>query len=169
MINPCHKQEEGSAPSNHTEPPHHLRCLQGPDDWWCQAKAGVIVNWACCSACQYDSLFPAIRFDNELDGQETNEKEFTSYYAGQVQQQLESGKNENIIDVDLWLSTIKPLHAQWLVNVYDFFSTHEGRKITLEGWKKSRIAGLLDKSTALPAEDPFAAVYTQSHCIWNCS
>ena len=48
-------------------------------------------------------------------------KEFTSYYSGVIQQGLQEGKDLENIEVDLRLSVIKPLHAQWLVNMYNFF------------------------------------------------
>ncbi len=48
------------------------------------------------------------------------------------------------------LSVIKPLHAQWLVKVFNFFTTTEGRDIIFKGWKKAGISGLIDGSTVLP-------------------
>ena len=56
------------------------------------------------------------------------------------------------IEVDMKLSTIKPLHAQWLVNLYNFFTTTEGRAIT-------GISALLDGTTTLGPDDPFKAIY----------
>ena len=29
-----------------------------------------------------------------------------------------------------------PLHAQWLVSMYNFFTATEGRNIVIKGWKK---------------------------------
>ena len=66
-------------------------------------------------------------------------KEFITYYSDQVQQQVESGIDLEDVDVDLRLSVIKPLHAQWLVNMYNFFTEPNGRKIVLKGWKKAGI------------------------------
>jgi len=45
-------------------------------------------------------------------------KEFIQYYSTAVQQQLQSGKSAEEIEVDHRMSVIKPLHAQWLVNIY---------------------------------------------------
>ena len=85
-------------------------------------------------------------------------KEFIQYYSTAVQQQLQSGKE---IEVDLRMSVIKTLHAQWLVNIYFYFtSATHGRDIILKGWKKTGISGLLDGTTTLPAEDPFEQIYT---------
>ena len=86
-------------------------------------------------------------------------KEFITYYSSTVQKDLANGKSIDEIDVDLKLSTIKPLHAQWLVNLYNFFTAADGRAITLKGWKKSGISGILDGTTTLNPEDPFKNLY----------
>ena len=88
-------------------------------------------------------------------------KEFITYYSAQVQQQLEGRTNLEDINVDLRLSMIKPLHAQWLVNMYNFFTQPNGRKVILKGWKKAGIAGLLDNTTLLSPEDPFETIFEQ--------
>ncbi len=75
-----------------------------------------------------------------------------------MQQQLESGKPSEEIDVDLRLSMIKPLHAQWLVNMYTYF-TSEGGESIIKGWKKAGVVGLLDGTTILPPADPFETIY----------
>ena len=56
-------------------------------------------------------------------------KEFTSYYSGAIQQGLQNGKPLEDIDIDLRLSVIKPLHAQWLVNMYNFFQLLRVKKL----------------------------------------
>ena len=64
-------------------------------------------------------------------------KEFIIYYSSIVQEQIESGKKLEDINIDTRLTIVKPLHAQWLVNTYNFFTGPEGRKIFLKGWKKA--------------------------------
>ena len=81
-------------------------------------------------------------------------KEFVTYYSDAVKQQLESGMDLED-EVNFCLSVIKPLHAQWLVNLYNFFSTKRGRQVICKGWKKAGILGLLDGTTVLPPKDPF--------------
>ena len=85
-------------------------------------------------------------------------REFVSYYSGVIQEGLDAGKALEDIDVDLRLSVIKPLHAQWLVKIFNFFTTSEGRDIIIKGWKKAGISGLFDWSTALPPADPFEEI-----------
>ena len=87
--------------------------------------------------------------------------QFTEYYSGAVKEQLDSGKQLDDIDVDFRLSTVKPLHAEWLISMYNYFTTRKGAEIIVKGWKKSGIAGLLDGTTILPPEDPFLPCYSQ--------
>ena len=78
-------------------------------------------------------------------GKQFMKEEFITYYSDVVEkQQLESGTELQDIEVDFRLSVLKPLHAQWLVNMYNFFFTERGRVIISKGWKKAGIAGLLD-------------------------
>ena len=67
------------------------------------------------------------------------------------------------------LSILKPLHAQWLVNVYYYFSTDNGREIVLKGWKKAGIQALFDGSIVLPPENPFEPteyLYCSCPCVF---
>ena len=51
---------------------------------------------------------------------------------------------------------MKPLHAQWLVDMFNFFTTQKG---IIKGWKKAGIVGVLDGAIVLPSEDPFEEFY----------
>ena len=83
-------------------------------------------------------------------------KEFVIYYSAAIQKELNNGNNIEDIEVDLKLSTIKPLHAQWLVNLFNHLTTADGKATILKGWKNS---GLLDGTTVLLPEDPFEAIF----------
>ena len=83
-------------------------------------------------------------------------KEFIKYYSIAVQQQLQNGKGA---EENLRMSVIKPLNAQWFVNIYTYFtSASHGRDVILKGWKKAGISGLLDGTTILLPEDPFEQI-----------
>jgi len=86
-------------------------------------------------------------------------KRFITYYSTAVKRQLDSGTALEDIEVNLRLTAIKPLHAQWLVGMYNFFTTERGQQIINAGWKKAGILGLLDGATELPPTDPFASFY----------
>ena len=64
-------------------------------------------------------------------------KQFIVYYSSSVKQQLDSGKQLENIDVDFRLTVIKPLHAQWLVDMFNFFTSQKGAEIIIKGWKKA--------------------------------
>ena len=51
----------------------------------------------------------------------------------EVTQALES------IEVKLRLSTIKTLHANWLIDLYNFLTSPQGRAINVNGWKMTGI------------------------------
>ena len=81
---------------------------------------------------------------------------FVKYYSDCVAKQLKSG---NDIEVDLRLTVVKPLQVQWLVDMYNYFSTAPGKEAILKGWKKAEILGILDGTVELLPENPFQAIY----------
>ena len=89
-------------------------------------------------------------------------KQFVMYYSEIVRHKLENGENVEDIEVDLRLTAIKPLHAQWLVNMYNFFTSSKGPQIIVKGWKKAGISGLLDGTTTIPSADPFSRIYSET-------
>ena len=76
-----------------------------------------------------------------------------------MQQQLASGKPIEDVEDDLKLTIIKPLHAQWLVNMYNYLSGPTGKRVILKGWKNVGVSGLLDSTTVIPVENPFQEIY----------
>ena len=61
--------------------------------------------------------------------------------------------------MDLGLRIIKSLHAQWLVNIYNYFTTaSSSRDIFFKGLKKGGISRVLDGSMIIPPEDPFMCI-----------
>ena len=57
------------------------------------------------------------------------------------------------------MMVIKPLHARWLIKMYNFFTTTEGRSIVIKGWKKAGIIDVLDGTTTVTEEDPFKEIF----------
>ena len=66
-----------------------------------------------------------------------------TYYSCSAQEQLQTGRKLEDIEVDLKLTVIKPLHAQWLVSMYDHLTGQRGKEVILKGWKRAGISGLL--------------------------
>ena len=67
--------------------------------------------------------------------------EFVEYYSESVKEQFDSGKALEEVETDLRLSVLKPLHAQWLVNLYNYFTSPDGVKLSLVDGKRQKSQG----------------------------
>ena len=56
-------------------------------------------------------------------------KKFNEWYTNQVRQQLDEGKKVEQVEVKLTLTTLKPIHAKWLVEFYNYITTSEGEQV----------------------------------------
>ena len=66
-------------------------------------------------------------------------RKFKTWYREQVHQQLDEGKNIEDFKIDFRLTTMKPLHASWLIELYDKFTSEAGQEIVLSGWHEAGI------------------------------
>ena len=84
-------------------------------------------------------------------------KKFNEWYSKEIKRQLDAGKPLEEVDVKLRLSVMKPIHAQWMVELYNHMTTGDGKKNILSGW---RAAGIQDAVklglSGLPTVDPFS-------------
>ena len=72
----------------------------------------------------------------------------------QLTEQLDNGKQIEEVDVKLQLTRLKPLHAEWLVELFNHMTI--SKEIIMSGWKASgRIEAIKQGSTRLPSLDPF--------------
>ena len=58
------------------------------------------------------------------------------------------------VDVDLRLSVLKPIHATWIVSMYNELSSSEGRQSIEKGWKEA-VTDVVSGPKKPPPEDPF--------------
>ena len=83
-------------------------------------------------------------------------KKIKLWYSDQVIRALDEDKDIKDIEVSLKLSIVKPLHAKWLIEMYNHMTSYEGRDVRLKG---SKVAGILDAAEkgldGLPNLDPF--------------
>lgn len=86
-------------------------------------------------------------------------EKFTTWYSQEVQRQLDSGTSFEDIAVDLRMSVIKPLHAGWLVALYDYLTGAEGRRSIFKGWEKAGVKEIVNSDKPLPPVDPFEEIY----------
>ena len=89
--------------------------------------------------CEHDSFFQPL--DLTVNGQAKKfcKEKFTTWYSQEVQRQLDSETSFEDIEVDLRMSVIKPLHAVWLVALYDYLTGAEGRRCIFKGWEKAGV------------------------------
>ena len=69
---------------------------------------------------------------------------------------LDEGKDIKDVEISLKLSIVKPLHAKWLIEMYNYMTSSEGRDVYLKGWKVASILDAAEKGLEeLPNLDPF--------------
>ena len=86
-------------------------------------------------------------------------KKFSEWYTGKIMQGLDEGKQLAEIEVPLKLSIVKPLHAKWIMEMYNVMTSDEGRNVCLKAWEVSGIKKAVDQGLSkLPSLDPFAHI-----------
>lgn len=85
-------------------------------------------------------------------------EKFSTWYAEQVKQQLNAGKQATDVQVDMRLSVMKELSAKWLDSLYDHLRA--STQLIINGFKEAGILGAFE-SPAIPTDpdadgDPFA-------------
>ena len=72
-------------------------------------------------------------------------KRFTEWYSRCIIQELDSDKGVENIDIKLKISVLKPLHANWINDLCNYFTTPKGKEIIANGWKAAYITEALKK------------------------
>ena len=85
---------------------------------------------------------------------------FNHWYISEITKQMDDGKSVEEIDVKLQLNRLKPLHAEWLAELYNQMTTKEGKDIIISGWKSAGIPQAICTGSAnLESLDPFSNIY----------
>ena len=66
-------------------------------------------------------------------------KHFSEWCTAQISKELEDGKALEEVEVKLRLSVLQPLHAEWLMSLYNKFTSSESKKIINGEWRTCRI------------------------------
>ena len=74
---------------------------------------------------------------------------FVIWYAEEIKKQMDAGVPAESIDVNLKLTSLKALHANWLIELYNVLTTADGKEMVLNGWKKSGVTAVLKKEEIL--------------------
>lgn len=83
-------------------------------------------------------------------------KRFTEWYSTQFLTYLDNGTSIDDIQIGLQLSKMKPIHAGWIVEFYNFMTTAEGKEIIDSGWRAAGISDAVRLGLSeLPPIDPF--------------
>lgn len=73
------------------------------------------------------------------------------WYSEQVQSQIVNGIQPDKVSVDLRITVLKPLHAKWVVQFYDFMQSNGD--VVVRGWRRSGVSAALEEPQR--KEDPF--------------
>ena len=85
---------------------------------------------------------------------------FATWYSEEVQNQVDSRVNFEDVNVERKLSVLIPIHATWLVEMYNFFTSAQGRVHVLKGREKTGIKGVVTGREELQPGDPYQDLYT---------
>ena len=81
---------------------------------------------------------------------------FTEWYSKEIAKQLQKKIPMEDIEVKLKVLVLKPLHASWLVEVYNHPTSTSGRDIIANGWKSAGISkAVSDGLNGMEDLDPF--------------
>ena len=103
-------------------------------------------------------LFPSLDVQGGPNGHSKSlmKKKFTLWYTDQVKSELDKGKKIEEIDISMKLSILKPLHAKWLTDLYNYMTSPDGQAVSLKGWGVAGITEAVQKDlNGLPSLDLF--------------
>ena len=86
---------------------------------------------------------------------------FSDYFTSTITEAMLQNPQRDVttIEVDLKLSTLKPMHGKLMLTVYDFLRKEQGKQIILSGWRAAGITEAIKKARStgvVPSLDPFA-------------
>ena len=73
-----------------------------------------------------------------------SKRKFTQWCSPQIQRDMKSRKDINEIEVIINLTTLKLLHATWIMKFYDLMTSDQGKFLIKNGWKASGVTGVID-------------------------
>ena len=78
-------------------------------------------------------------------------KKFGDWYCNEMSRQLDAGVDLASVVIKLKLSMLKPLHAGWMVDLYNQMTTEDGKRIILAGWRATDILDAVRLGVANPS------------------
>ena len=86
---------------------------------------------SCKSAEQHDAYFPTLRPTVNSWAKNFMRNKFSEWYASQIREGLDSGKEIEDIEVKTPLIVMKPMYAQWIIELYNEFTSSSGREVVV--------------------------------------
>ena len=87
----------------------------------------------------------------------------TQAYARQIVTKMNKDTDVEQIDVQMKLSVMKPLHASWLIELYNYKISSAGREMCMKRWEKSGIYNAAIKGiNGLPSLDTFKILWLRT-------
>jgi hypothetical protein len=86
---------------------------------------------------------------------------FSDHFTSTITEAMLQNPQRDVttIEVDLKLSTLKPMHGKLMITVYDFLRQEQGKQIILNGRRAAGITEAIKKARStgvVPSLDPFA-------------
>ena len=88
---------------------------------------------------------------------------FSGWFSRQISLGLGNGVELDNIEVDYHLLVLKPLHAKWLVELYNHVSTDQGNEVVANDWNK---VGILTLSNLVQAVFHLW-IHLQIYALWS--
>ena len=80
-------------------------------------------------------------------------------FSQKIEEGLSEGKDLEDIDIPLTLSLLKPLHASWVVDLYNYHTTTKDKIAIEDEWKKVDITEAIEGGySKLQPLDPFKSI-----------
>ena len=106
-------------------------------------------------------LFQPLHLTVNKAAKDYTKQKFSDWFTCQINTGLENGQELDGIETDYRLSVLKPLHAKWLISVYNYMTTTKGQEVISDGQKRSGIYDSITLgSSKLLALDPFSDIYS---------
>ena len=82
-------------------------------------------------------------------------RKFENWYSEHVTKEIEKGINVFSVNIEMKLSIVKPLHARWLISLYDHMQNN--RQVIIKAFE---MAGIIPIAIIeVPDEDTFKHLY----------
>ena len=80
-------------------------------------------------------IYQSLNLTVNCSAKEFFKRSFTKWYSNEIHRQLDEGMQIDQVEVLLRFSVLKPLHAKWIVKLYNNMTTPKGKDVIANEWK----------------------------------